>query len=94
MTDHRAPQQEGEARPSPRRRLSHRSMIVLAVALPTYTVGRAGASLSVLALFAAVGAMSLFAYLVGRGDDRFAALYSATMGIGAAGVAGLLAWLA
>ena len=94
LTDHRTPQEAGEARPTRRRRLRHRSMIVLAVALPTYAVARASASLPMLALFAAVVAVSLFAYLVGRGDDRFAALYSAAMGIGAAGIAGLLAWLA
>lgn len=74
--------------------MSHRSMIVFAVALATYAVGRAGASLPMLTLFAAVVAVSLFAHLVGRGDDRFAALYATTMAIGAAGVAGLIAWFA
>ena len=49
----RASQAKGGARRSARPRLSHRSGIVLAVALATYAVGRAGASWTVLALFAA-----------------------------------------
>ena len=90
----RASQAKGGARRSARPRLSHRSGIVLAVAVATYAVGRAGASWPVLALFAAAVAASLFAHLAGRGGDRFAALYVATMGIGAASVAGLLACFA
>ena len=89
------PQQaDGVAGVSPQRKLSHRSMIVLAVALATYAVGRAGASWPMLALFGACVAVSLFVRLAGRGDDRFAVRHSATMGLGAAIVAGLLAWFA
>ena len=91
--DDRASQAKGGARPSVRPRLSHRATIVLAVALATYAIGRAGASWPMLALFAAAVTVSLFAHLAGRGGDRFAALYAATMGVGAAIVAGLIAWL-
>jgi hypothetical protein len=67
---------------------------VLIIAVATYAVGRAGATFPLLGVFALAVSTSLYVHLAGRGDDRFAAVYAATMGIGAAIVAGLLSRLA
>ena len=87
MDDHGMPGEGGVPREA---RLTHRSGIVLAVAVATYFIGRMGAPLLLLTLFGLAVAAALYAHLAGRGDDRLAAFYAAVTGIGAALVAGLL----
>jgi hypothetical protein len=73
--------------------MQHRSLIVLAVAVATYALGRSGASNVLLALFAIGVAVTLFLHLRGRGDDRFAAAYSVLMGVAAGLLARLLSFV-
>ena len=70
--------------------MTGRPAIVIFVALASYGVGRAGASVATLALFGLAVALTLGVHLVGRGNDRFALFYAGMMGLGAAAVAGLI----
>ena len=74
--------------------MSHRRIIVLAVAIAAYAAGRMRLPLAGLALFGVAVGLVLQAHLARRGNDRFATAYAALMGAGAALAAWAIEWAA